>query len=106
MPMVREIPCLDGIPPSPTNIKHLRRLHEYGESVVVPFPRNLAVFLLEFYQLKTVDKPHVCNHFPSCSEYARICFMMYGFFSAFFLTMEHLRECSDPFSEWPKEIRP
>ena len=106
MAMVREVPLLDDIPPSPTNLKHLRKKNDYGTIVKVPFPRNVAVLIIEFYQNYTRDWPHVCNHVPSCSEYARIAFLIYGFPSAVFLSFEHLRECSDPLSEWPKENKP
>jgi len=106
MKMVREIPSLEGIPPSPTNIKHLKRRREYGTTAKVPFPNNIAVLILEFYQRKTTHWPHVCNHIPSCSEYARVAFMIYGFPTALFLSFEHIKECSDPMSNWPKEIKP
>ncbi len=104
--MVRAIPIYEGVPPSPTKIKHLKKKHDYGETVTVGFPNNIAVLALEFYQSKTEDWEHVCNHKPSCSEYARLAFIIYGFLPALFLSFEHLRECSDPFSDWPKEIIP
>ena len=104
--MVREIPIFKGVPSSPTSFKNLKPKHEYGEIIHVPFPNNLAVLFLEFYQRKTEHWEHVCNHYPSCSEYARISFLRYGFPSAFFLSFEHLRECSDPFSNWPRMIKP
>ena len=106
MTIVREIPLLDGIPPSPTNIKHLKPKNSYGSVVRVGFPSNIAVLFLELYQRVTVNKEHVCNHRPSCSEYARISFLVYGFVPAIFLSFEHLKECSDPNSNWPKEIKP
>lgn len=104
--MVRVIPHYKDVPPSPTNVRHLRKLHDYGETVNVRFPNNVAVLIIEFYQWVSRDWVHVCNHKPSCSEYARLAFILYGFASALFLSFEHLKECSDPFSDWPKEIKP
>ncbi|WP_400203152.1 membrane protein insertion efficiency factor YidD [Candidatus Methanomassiliicoccus intestinalis] len=103
---MREIPDLCGISPSPTHIQHLKKKHDYGTVVKIPFPNSVAILMITLYQHITIDKEHVCNHIPSCSEYARISFMRYGFFSALFLSIERLKECSDPQSNWPKENKP
>lgn len=104
--MVREVPVLTGVPPSPTSLRNLRRRHDPGEVVRVPPLNAMAVLLIEFYQRRTAGRPHVCNHYPSCSEYARLAYLQYGPFAATFLMLERLRECSDSFSEWPRENRP
>ncbi len=106
MALVREIPLFEGIPPSPTTLRHITRRREYGSTAKIPFPNNIAVLLIEFYQHQTENKEHVCNHIPSCSEYARASFLTCGFLSASLLTMERLKQCSDPLSDWPKENRP
>lgn len=106
MLLVREVPLLEDIPLSPTKLQHLRRKYQSGQRARLSLLNAYAVLLIELYQHWTVDKEHVCNHVPSCSEYARIAFIQYGFVAALFLTIERLAECSDPFSEWPKENKP
>ena len=103
--MMREIPELSGISPSPTLVRHIKPHAEYGMLVKVRLPCIIPVLLIEWYQRKTVDKPHVCVFFPSCSEYARIAYLRYGFLAASFLTIERLKMCSI-FTEWPLENRP
>lgn len=103
--MMREIPPLDGISLSPTKIKNLKPKHEYGEFVPVGLFCILPVLLIELYQKITVNKPHVCNFVPSCSEYSRIAYLRYGFITASRLTLERLRNCNY-FTEWPHYNKP
>ena len=104
--MRRTVPLLDGIAESRSEVRHSKPRAEYGEDTAIPFMNVWAVLLIELYQRKTANRPHVCNFCPSCSEYSRIAFMRYRFLPAFFMTLERLQECSDFFTEWPKQNKP
>jgi putative component of membrane protein insertase Oxa1/YidC/SpoIIIJ protein YidD len=54
----------------------------------------IAVGLITVYQKFTVDREHVCNLTPTCSEYARQKYGETGFFRASYLTIERLFLCS------------
>lgn len=104
--MEREIPSSFESIPSPTIHSSFRKKHEYGSRIRVSFPNSLAIVLIELYQEKTKNKEHVCCYYPSCSEYARLAYLLYGFIPASILTYERLKNCSDPMSDWPKENKP
>lgn len=103
--MRRELPALEGVPLAPTNLNNIRTKREYGTVVRVRLTCILPVLLIEVYQKFTVDKPHVCNHYPSCSEYGRLAYIRYGFVAASFLTWERLNNCN-AFSSWPRRNKP
>lgn len=48
----------------------------------------------------------MCTCYPTCSEYSRIAFMRYGMFTAFFMTVERLRECTYYENQWPRQNKP
>ena len=104
--MRREIPLLSEVSLSSTKLKHIHSKRRYGTIVNVRLLNIIPVLLIELYQKVTVDRPHVCNMRPSCSEYARLAYLRYGFFAASFLTIERLLECSDFDTLWPKENKP
>lgn len=96
---------LEGVPLAPSRLNHIHTKREYGTTVRV---RPLCVFpvlFIELYQKLTVNREHVCNHYPSCSEYSRLAFLRYSAPAAFFLTLERLCNCST-FSDWPRENKP
>lgn len=97
---MREIPKLDDVSPSPTSLCHIKPRAEYGHTVRVRLLCIIPTLLIEYYQKKTVNRDHVCVFYPSCSEYARIAYLRYGFFAASFLMFERLRMCHN-FTEWP-----
>ena len=103
--MRRDIPELADVPLSPTQIPHLKPRAEYGTRPRVAFFNVLPVLLIEFYQYRTVNTPHRCLMYPSCSEYARIAYLRYGFWAASFMTAERLRACNC-FSDWPQRNKP
>ena len=103
--MKRELPSLDDVPFSPTNLNHIRSKREYGTVVRVRLLSILPVLMIELYQKITVNKEHVCNFYPSCSEYGRLAYIRYGLIAASFLTLERLCNCNG-FSDWPKRNKP
>lgn len=100
--MMREIPALSEIPPSPSQLNHIIPKNEYGTVVNVRLTCILPVLLIEYYQRKTVEREHVCVFSPSCSEYSRLAYLRYGFFAASFLTLERLKMCY-LFTKWPEK---
>lgn len=103
--MKRELPELSGIPFSPSELKHIHTKIDYGATVRVRLLCIFPVLLIELYQRRTVNRPHVCNFYPSCSEYARLAYIRYGFFAASFLTIERLQNCNW-FTDWPPQNKP
>lgn len=61
-----------------------------------------AVRIIESYQKISYEREHVCHFTPSCSEYSRLAYCKYGFVYASYLTVLRLKECGNPFTEWPK----
>lgn len=104
--MIRTIPVLDGIPDAPSNVRGRKPRAEYGEDVDLSVLHSIPVKLIEMYQKRTVDRPHMCTCYPTCSEYSRIAFMRYGMPTAFFMTVERLRECTYYENQWPRKNRP
>lgn len=103
--MIRTIPVLEGISDAPSGVRRVPRA-DYGEEVRVPLLNRVPIVLIEWYQRRTVDRPHMCTCYPTCSEYSRIAFMRYGLFPAAFMTIERLRECTYYDNDWPRENRP
>ncbi|MDH4128954.1 MAG: membrane protein insertion efficiency factor YidD [Spirochaetota bacterium] len=50
--------------------------------------------IIRFYQ-KLISPlfPPSCRFYPSCSEYARLAFLKYSFFKAFYLSLKRLIKC-------------
>lgn len=103
--MIRVVPVLDGIPDAPSGVRRRPRA-EYGEEVRLSIVQEIAVRLIEMYQRRTADRPHMCTCRPTCSEYSRIAFMRYSPIPAFFMTVERLRECTYYENDWPRDNRP
>ena len=104
--MNRVIPVFDDVPDSPSHVRGRNPKAEYGDEICLSCIRSIPVLLIEWYQKRTVDRPHMCTCFPTCSEYSRIAFMRYGMFTAFFMTVERLRECAYYENEWPRHNKP
>lgn len=103
--MKRDLPILEGISQSPTNLRHIHTNKMYGTTVRVRPMCIFPVLFIELYQKWTANKEHVCNYYPSCSEYGRLAYIRYGFVSASLLTLERLRNCNS-FSDWPQRNKP
>ena len=103
--MRRQLPPLSDIADSPTGLRHIRSDRTYGETYRVRILSVIPILLIELYQRVTVNKEHVCNFRPSCSEYSRLAYIRYGFFAATALTLERIKKCTI-FTDWPKENRP
>ena len=103
--MRRYLPELEGVPQPPTRLAHLRTGREYGKEYRVRPLSIVPVLLIELYQRVTVDKEHVCNFRPSCSEYSRLAYIRYGAFAATALTLERIKKCHI-FTDWPEENKP
>ena len=60
---------------------------------------KLIIKLIEIYQkrISINTNPH-CKYRPTCSEYAKECFMNFNFFKAFFLSFWRILRCN-PFSK-------
>lgn len=106
MPLVREIPRLHNVALSPTKFVNLKPIADYGETTRVRFLNMFMLLFIENYQVRTRDKTHVCNMKPSCSEYARIAFLRYGFVPASILSFERIKMCGNRESVWPQENKP
>lgn len=104
--MNRVIPVLEDIPDAPSGVRGRRSRAGYGDEVHLSPIQSVPVLLIEWYQKRTVDRPHMCTCYPTCSEYSRIAFMRYGMLPAFFMTVERLRECTYYENEWPRKTRP
>lgn len=104
--MNRVIPVLEDIPDAPSGVRGRRARAGYGDEVRLSPIQSVPVLLIEWYQKRTVDRPHMCTCYPTCSEYSRIAFMRYGMLPAFFMTVERLRECTYYENEWPRKTRP
>ena len=104
--MIRAIPVLEDIPDAPSGVRGRVPRADYGEEVKLSPIRSIPVLMIEWYQKRTVDRPHMCTCYPTCSEYSRIAFMRYGMPTAFFMTVERLRECTYYENQWPRKTRP
>lgn len=60
--------------------------------------RKLAIKLIEKYQASTKNSSKRCRYVPTCSEYAKECYMKFNFFKASFLTAYRILRCN-PFSK-------
>lgn len=63
-------------------------------SIVKNIPRNVALFLIRFYQIAI--SPHLagcCRFEPTCSQYGLIAFKKYGFIKGFQLTAKRIARC-------------
>ena len=60
--------------------------------------RKLAIKLIEKYQASTKNSNKRCRYVPTCSEYAKECYMKFNFFKASFLTAYRILRCN-PFSK-------
>ena len=71
--------------------------------------KRLAVLLIVFYQkVLSPDRgflPKIfgksrptCIYYPSCSEYAKLAIVKYGFFKGFLMGLARIRRCT-PFNE-------
>ncbi|MDR0523535.1 MAG: membrane protein insertion efficiency factor YidD [Candidatus Methanoplasma sp.] len=69
-------------------------------------PNAFAVRMIDAYSLFTESREHVCNMVPSCSMYGRMAYERYGFFRATHKLLARLRECGNPYTDWPRENYP
>lgn len=57
--------------------------------------KKLVIKLIEYYQKNiSPNTPPKCRFIPTCSEYAKECFMRFNFFKASFLTIIRLLKCN------------
>lgn len=101
----RKLPLLEDVPFSPTSFARDHSSKEYGTIVKVRIMCIIPVLLIELYQKLTVNRNHVCNYCPSCSEYARLAYIRYGVIVASLMTWERLRNCNE-YSAWPYRNKP
>lgn len=75
--------------------------------------RKLAIKLIEYYQHHiSPNTPCKCRFLPTCSEYAKQCYMRFNFFYASFLTVKRLLKCNplhkmayDPVPEKKEKVK-
>lgn len=104
--MKRFIRDFDGIPYSDSRCRPVVPKSDYGTTVSVPVLSIIPVLLIEYYQRKTVNRPHQCNFRPSCSEYSRLAYIRYGLIAGTRMTKERIRHCNDFYSDWPRFNKP
>lgn len=57
--------------------------------------KKLVLRLINWYQTKiSPNTPPKCRFIPTCSEYAKECFIRFNFFKASFLTIKRLLKCN------------
>ena len=57
--------------------------------------KKLVIKLIENYQKNiSPNTPPKCRFIPTCSEYAKECFIRFNFFKASFLTIKRLLKCN------------
>lgn len=61
--------------------------------------KKIVLKLIDFYQTKiSVNTPPACRFTPTCSSYAKDCYMNYNFFKATLLTIYRILRCN-PFNK-------
>lgn len=103
--MIRTLPDHEGVL-SPSKYRTGSSDRMYGTSVSVPITNIIPCLMIEWYQSRTVDRPHRCVFRPTCSEYSRLAYIRYGPVVASLMTIERLKECGNWRSEWPSENKP
>lgn len=76
--------------------------------------KKLVLKLIDYYQKNiSPNNPPKCRFIPTCSEYAKECFIRFNFFKASFLTIKRLLKCNpfhkmeyDPVPEPKKRKEP
>ncbi len=57
--------------------------------------KKLVLKLIDYYQKNiSPNTPPKCRFIPTCSEYAKECFIRFNFFKASFLTIKRLLKCN------------
>lgn len=60
--------------------------------------KKLAIRLIEWYQVEiSPHSNHKCRHTPTCSAYAKECYVRFNFFKASFLTAKRILTCNPLF---------
>lgn len=104
--MERTIPDPGEVPDSNSKYRPARKRNTYNGPAKVPFFSIIPVLMIERYQKKTVDRPHQCNFIPTCSEYARLAYILYGPVVGTLMTRERIKHCNDFHSDWPRYNKP
>jgi len=56
---------------------------------------KIAIKFIELYQNGiSPNNPPRCRYYPTCSAYAKECYMKFNFFKASFLTLKRLLKCN------------
>lgn len=62
---------------------------------ILNIPKNIAIGLVAIYKFCISPFiPHVCKFKPTCSTYARECFVEWGFFIGLILTAKRIFKCN------------
>ena len=57
--------------------------------------RKYAIRMIEWYQKEiSPNSNHKCRHTPTCSVYAKECYIRFNFFKASFLTAKRILTCN------------
>lgn len=56
------------------------------------------IFLINIYQKIPGEFHNGCRFYPSCSEYSKIAYEKYGFFTGSYLTFKRIMKCN-PFNK-------
>ena len=91
--MNRVIPVFDDVPEAPSGVRGRKPRAGYGEEVHLSSLRSIPVLLIEWYQKRTVDRPHMCTCYPTCSEYTKQAIIKYGFFKGGWLGFKRICRC-------------
>jgi putative membrane protein insertion efficiency factor len=60
--------------------------------------RKIAIKLIEWYQRDiSPHSNHKCRYLPTCSQYAKECYLRFNFFKASFLTAKRILKCNPLF---------
>jgi uncharacterized protein len=60
--------------------------------------KKLAIRLIEWYQREiSPNSNHKCRYTPTCSAYAKECYVRFNFFKASFLTIRRILKCNPLF---------
>jgi putative membrane protein insertion efficiency factor len=60
--------------------------------------RKIAIKLIEWYQRDiSPHSNHKCRYLPTCSQYAKECYIRFNFFKASFLTAKRILKCNPLF---------
>lgn len=60
--------------------------------------RKLAIRLIEWYQKEiSPHSSHKCRHSPTCSAYAKECYVRFNFIKASFLSTKRILTCNPLF---------